>query len=155
MFDTPGLHTILDVGGDPAGAVALGQFAPRIKAMGYAMDYVINIRRPLSADAQAVLELMEQIEISARLLATGLINNTNLAAETTPQDILDGQAVVDAVGARRKLPLSYITAKPEVLAALPEDFQARYGARFFALTPRMRMPWLDEPLPMDARTRTR
>lgn len=81
IFD--GSRVIIDVGGDDAGAIALGQFARRIEAVGYEMYYVVNERRYLTREPAQAVELLREIEAAARLRATGLLNNTNLGEDTT------------------------------------------------------------------------
>ncbi|MGI6005347.1 MAG: ATP-binding protein [Christensenellales bacterium] len=143
IFGEPELFGVLDVGGDPAGAVALGRFSSMIRQVGYDMQFVINIRRPLTGDAERILALMAQIEASARLEVTGIVNNTNLALETSPQDVLEGQEVCRQVARERNLPITGIYAMPGVIEALPEDFKAEHKGLIKPLTIRMRQPWMD------------
>ena len=58
---------ILDVGGDDAGAIALGQYARLISEnpRPYEMYYVVNRYRPLSADTRETTELLEEIQAGA------------------------------------------------------------------------------------------
>ena len=84
---------VFDVGGDPAGATALGQYKANFDNLpegSLEVLYVINPRRPFSAEAGMVLDLMERINYRSRLKVTGLVNNANLAKETTFEDLLDG-----------------------------------------------------------------
>ena len=77
---------IFDAGGDD-GASALGVCERDIKARGYEMLYVINMYRPLTADPDDAVSLMREIEAYSRLNFTGIVNNSNLGAETTREAV--------------------------------------------------------------------
>ena len=76
---------IIDVGGDDAGAVALGRYAEALEAFSGDIDmlYVINQRRYLTHTPDEVIGLMYEIEAAARMKHTAIVNNTNLGRETT------------------------------------------------------------------------
>ena len=84
---------IFDVGGDAAGAIALGQyyrFFSRIPAESLEVSYVINARRPFSADLEGNLEMINSVRPAARMEIDNLINNTNLSQETGVRELIDG-----------------------------------------------------------------
>lgn len=89
IFDSDMGHVVIDVGGDDAGAVALGRFARKINA---ARDcqvlYVVNMFRPLSKTGGDCSEILDEIEQASRIKATGIINNSHLMGLTTPDDII-------------------------------------------------------------------
>lgn len=117
-------RAILDVGGDDAGAVALGQYAPRLEQTGYDLCYVINSRRYLTRSPSAAAELLADIQAVSRLKATCLINNTNLGPDTSPELIRDSLAYGDEVSARTGLPV-LCTCFPRELSgcgAIPNGF---------------------------------
>ena len=77
------------VRGDDRGALALGRLAPAIiKENDYDMLMVINCFRPLTRKAAEVIEVMREIEHAGGIKFTGLVNNSNLGEETTPEDVL-------------------------------------------------------------------
>ena len=82
VFEQQDATVIFDIGGDDSGAVALGMFASRIAAAGYDMLYVVNQYRPLTQTAEDALHIMREIECSSRLHCTGIVNNSNLGADT-------------------------------------------------------------------------
>ncbi len=89
VVDDLSLHCIVDVGGDDRGALALGRLAPKLREEAdYDMFLVVNRFRPLTPDAQSVLEVVQEIELAAGLKFTGIINNSNLGAETTEETVL-------------------------------------------------------------------
>ena len=84
---------IIDVGGDDAGAAALGRYSGALLNMqeDFDMFYVINQRRYLTDNADSAVALMYEIETAARMKHTAIVNNTNLGNETNA-DILDSSA---------------------------------------------------------------
>ncbi|HEY3379400.1 MAG TPA: hypothetical protein VGL77_18130 [Armatimonadota bacterium] len=86
----PNGHTLVDVGGDPAGAIVLGQFAPAMRD--YELWAVVNFLRPTTATPEDAAAVLHEIAQATRLTLTGLISNTNLGEATTTAEILDGLA---------------------------------------------------------------
>jgi hypothetical protein len=87
IFDSEG-KAIVDVGGDDDGAAPLGFMRKRIENAGYEMYCVCNFCRPQTTTAEETAELMSAIERMSGLKFSGLINNTNLSYETTPEIVL-------------------------------------------------------------------
>ena len=85
-------YVILDVGGDDAGAAALGRYAQMINEHPWKMIYVINRYRYLTREPQQAVEIMREIEMTSRLTVTSVVNNSNLGSSTTKEDILSSFA---------------------------------------------------------------
>ena len=116
LVDDRELHCIVDVGGDDRGAYALGRLSPAIREENrYDMLLVVNRFRPLTPDAPSTVEVMREIEDAAHLTFTGITNNSNLGALTTPEDILDSDAYAKEVSKLSGLPL-VLTSVEEKLA---------------------------------------
>ena len=107
-------NVILDVGGDEDGAIALGQYSRIITEKGYEMICVVNTRRPMTENAEGVVETVRLIEQASRLKVTSLINNTNVKNETTPQMIEDGQAIIEKASKMLEIPVKAIACVPEI-----------------------------------------
>lgn len=122
-FDNANFNVVLDIGGDDAGARILGNLRDHISEGTYDMLYVINARRPLSADISAVWNLLHSIEQTSGLKVTGLINNTNLSSETTIYDIMYGQALVEDLSRQAGIPVVKISGLPGVLEQLPDEYK--------------------------------
>ena len=106
LVDDRGLSSVVDVGGDDRGALALGRIAPAIREeQDYDMFLVVNLYRPLTPDPDAVLEVMAEIETASGLPFTGIINNSNLGAETSPEDVLRTVPAAEEIARRTGLPL--------------------------------------------------
>ncbi len=112
---------IVDVGGDDAGAIALGRYAKKIEARGYDLFCVVNARRYLTKDSSQAVSMLREIEQAARLLATGIINNTNLGPQTTPEILLDSVSFAADVCAKTGLPL-VCTCTTQPVSGLPDPF---------------------------------
>ena len=110
---------VLDVGGDDRGALALGRLVPAILEEGdYEMLLVVNRFRPLTRDAQSVMEVVEEIQAACRLPFTGIVNNSNLGAETTAEDVLGSLDYAGEVARLCALPVVMTTVEERLLPAL-------------------------------------
>ena len=79
---------VIDLGGDERGALALGRFTPYIREENnYDMFFVVNFYRPLTKTADEAIEALLEIENAAGLKFTGIVNNSNVGADTTKEDV--------------------------------------------------------------------
>lgn len=127
-------RTIFDVGGDDAGAVALGMFRSHFESVGYDMLYVINRYRYLTRTPQEACELLPEIEAASRLKATGAANCSNLARETTAQDILASNEFADEVCKSLKLPLVCTAVDRAIAAGLQDKVPQCYPVDIYVKT---------------------
>ena len=119
LVDDRELHCIVDVGGDDRGAYALGRLSPAIREENrYDMLLVVNRFRPLTPDADSVLEVMREIETAASLPFTGIVNNSNLGPETTPEDVLSSLPFAREISEKSGLPVVLTCAEERVAEAL-------------------------------------
>jgi hypothetical protein len=130
IVDDKSLTCILDVGGDERGALALGRISPAIREENdYDMIFVANRYRPLTATVEGAMEVLREIEAAAGLRFTAIVNNSNLGAETTAEDILSsvefGKALSDASG----LPLIATSVSEPVYEALSGRIEGLYPIR--------------------------
>lgn len=103
---------ILDIGGDDAGAVVVGRYFGTLKCYmsSTEMIYVINRYRETGDDAEEAVRLMREIEQSARIPHTGIVNNSNLGRLTTPEDIISSVRFAEKVSELSGIPVLYHTA---------------------------------------------
>jgi len=119
---------IIDVGGDD-GSVALGMYSKLIKARPYEMLYVINYYRPLTEDPADCYGCMLEIEASSGLKCTGIVNNSNLGAETTEEIIVDSVEYAKKCAEACSLPLLCHSYCPDYAPLTPEKMaEAGYGS---------------------------
>ena len=117
VFEVPSDRVIFDVGGDDTGAAALGRFYPSFIAHREQtrMLFVINCMRPLTREADEIIDLAERIQNRGRLKIDMLINNTNLADMTEPEMVEKGERI--ALQCAKKLGVSDVISagKEEIL----------------------------------------
>ena len=122
LTDDRTMRAVIDVGGDDRGALVLGRLAPALLAEDdYEMLMVINRYRPLTPDAVSTVEIMREIELAGGIHFTGLINNSNLGAETTAETVMASMQYANEVSALSGLPLVMTT----VQGALISDLEGR------------------------------
>lgn len=119
IFEQSERFCVLDVGGDDAGAAALGGLSGRLAAQGADLYYVVNPYRPFSNTVERVMEMMERIQRRARLQVTGLVNNANLGEETGAEELLEGRTLLEKVSRRCGVPVVCECGFEGVLQQLP------------------------------------
>ena len=113
------IYGIMDIGGDDRGAYALGRYVPALKEENnYRMVFVANASRPLTRTPEDALEVMREIETACGLQFTDIINNTNLASETTAQTVLNSVSYVETLSRISGLPIFATTAVSAVAEKL-------------------------------------
>lgn len=109
---------VFDVGGDAAGSVALGRYHAyfeRIAPECLEVLFVVNPCRPLCDTAERAAEMMETVQSSGRVRITGLVNNANLADETTPDELFLGYETVRQISDMTGCPVRATAAIDPVL----------------------------------------
>jgi hypothetical protein len=99
---------VMDVGGDPQGARALGQYSAAVSRRGYVMHFVVNPYRPFTNTLDALARSIAEIEQAARLRVTSLVSNPNLIGETTADDLIQGHAQVEAFANELNLSVAFV-----------------------------------------------
>ena len=119
ITDDRSMTAVLDIVGDDRGALVLGRLAPKIIAEGdYEMLMVINCYRPLTRDAASTLEVMREIEYAGGIRFTGLVNNSNLGAVTTVEDILASREYAEEVSRLSGLPVVMTSVRQDLYPAV-------------------------------------
>ena len=113
------IYGIMDIGGDDRGAYALGRYVPTLKEENnYRMVFVANASRPLTRTPEEAMEVMREIEEACGLAFTDIINNTNLASETTPETVLDSRDYIAKLSQLSGLPVFATAAEYTVAGQL-------------------------------------
>ncbi len=81
------------------------------------MLFVVNGNRPFAETPDDIVRMLREIERTARVTATGLVSNTHLIDETTPDSLEAGVGLADEVAARTGLPVRFWAALSDVAAA--------------------------------------
>ncbi len=134
---------VMDCGGDPVGAAALGSLKDRFDAVRADTEalFVVNTRRPFQGSAAQLEESLAKIERSARLKADGIVLNANLGPETTGMELAEGYAIVRELERRTGVPLRWISGTEEALRVFARQCPD-CGVQTLPLTVRMRPDWL-------------
>ena len=123
-------YAVLDIGGDDRGAYALGRFVPYLlEENDYEMLYVVNFQRPLTTTVSDAVEVMREIEGACGLAFTGIVNNTNLGAETTLDLVKGSYRKAEELCKETCLPLFMVTAECSI--ATEEMFPLKLQRRPF------------------------
>ncbi len=136
-FDMEGIiassdHTVIDVGGDSAGAYALGGYRHIFKR--YAEDtdvlYVFSSFRREGFSPQEVADNMREIENACGLKCTALVNNSNLGSET------DYKTVSSSAGFGKEL--EKLTGLETAFVCVPDEGK---NNKEFTVKRYVRLPW--------------
>ena len=113
------IYGIMDIGGDDRGAYALGRYVPSIlEENNYRMAFVANCYRPLTRTPEDAMEVMREIEEACGLRFTDIINNSNLASETTPETVLASMEYMEKLSDLSGLPIFATSAEKTVAEKL-------------------------------------
>jgi hypothetical protein len=110
-FIEDGEKVIIDVGGDDAGATALGTYSSLLAGADPEVLYVVNRYRSMTTRPEEAEEILCEIEKASRLAATGIVNNSHLKQKTDESVILGSIGFAGEVSARTGLPIKF-TAVP-------------------------------------------
>jgi hypothetical protein len=127
----PGNIAVADVGGDDAGAIALGQYAPRISAAGYDMLLVVNERRYMTGTPDEALSIMREIESASKLQFTGLVNNTNLGRETTSETVTNARDYMRTLSEKTGLPIVATSYREDLSPELTDEDGIAWKIRIY------------------------
>ncbi len=141
----PGELTLLDVGGDDAGATILASLENEFKATSHQVLQVINPLRPFTETHQGCLKIRAAIESASKLTVNGLIGNANLIDDTSLDDIYDGYRFVSELSEHSGLPLELITAGR---ALMPSLDMGRFACPVLPIDRQLVPPW-QKPVEFD------
>lgn len=99
------MKTILDVGGDGTGARVLGSLSDVIPVELSSVYVVLNFSRPSTPDPDGAIAMLREIEAVSRLRVSGLISNTHMMDETTPEIIFEGAEMAMETARRLGIPV--------------------------------------------------
>lgn len=133
ITDDRELSVIMDIGGDDRGAYALGRLRDAIKNENdYEMLMVVNRFRPLTPDAPSTVEVMREIEAACGIPFTGIINNSNLAAETDASAVLGSVKYAEEVSELSGLPVVLTTVEERLYDDLKDKISPLFRLRLQA-----------------------
>lgn len=122
VFAGDNQRVIVDVGGDPVGALAIGAIAEALPAGKVGHLLVLNFARPHTGAITQAVAMARAIEAAARLPLTGLVANTHLMGETTLEILREGLRLTEQTAAVLNLPVALLAVEERLLGALPEGW---------------------------------
>ncbi len=134
----PARTVLVDAGGDPTGARALGSLADAIPAEGADTLAVLNFRRPFTTTATDAVAMVRAIEAAARRRVTGLVSNTHLLGETTAEVVLHGYELARQAGEALGVPVRALVVDEALEGELAG---ARLGAELTVVKRVVRPPF--------------
>jgi MinD-like ATPase involved in chromosome partitioning or flagellar assembly len=138
ILRNPSQLTILDAGGDDAGATVLGALTNHLTGKKIKMLQVVNNYRPFTGDIKGCLKIREQIEKTSRLKMTGIIGNSNLMEQTETNDIYKGYEFVKTLADKSGLTLEFITSPTDLLSKIkPKSF----SCPILSIKRELNFPW--------------
>ncbi|MBT8369556.1 MAG: cobalamin biosynthesis protein CbiA [Deltaproteobacteria bacterium] len=139
IIQKPNGLTLLDVGGDDAGAMVLASLADAFKDIEVQMLQVVNPLRPQTSTVAGCLKIRNDIEAAAKMTITGLIGNANLIAETSSKEIYSGYEFIQALSTQSGLPVEFVTVAQEILPGIDTK---RFACPVLAIARQLVPPWL-------------
>jgi hypothetical protein len=112
------LRVFLDVAGDADGCRVLSSFHEILLEADPELLLVVNASRPRTSDVAGNMKMLEEIRAGARLPIAGIVANTHLMDETTPDIIYEGFEVTSEFAKQAGLPVKYVVAKKNIAGVL-------------------------------------
>jgi hypothetical protein len=119
---------ILDVGGDDLGARVLSHMKEDFPVDNTTLLMVVNANRPFTSDIHGARKVLAELEDASGLKFGGLVSNTHLMDETTPDEIRRGYEFTVGMSGETGLPVVMVAAEPRLIedgthsGIRPEEF---------------------------------
>lgn len=112
-----GPRVIVDVGGDPVGALVFGAISEALPKSNVEHLLVLNFARPQTETVEQAVATVRAIEAAARLPVSGLVSNTHLLSETTPDTVRSGLRLTEQAAAVLSLPVALVAVEERLVGA--------------------------------------
>jgi len=110
-------RVVVDAGGADVGARVLGAVGGLRNPLLTDVLFVVNGNRPFAEDVPSIVKMLREVEQASKLRVNGLVANTHLMNETTPEVIAIGLELADAVSQELGLPVRFWAAMAEMAVA--------------------------------------
>lgn len=135
-------RTIIDVGGDDAGATAAGRYSGDILNAPYELLYVVNRYRNLTQDTAEAMGILREIEYASRLKATAVLNNSHMQSETSLDTVERALGFGMQVAQQASLPLAAVTLPREChIPTLASERPSFDGLTLYPIRRIVKTPW--------------
>ncbi len=116
-------RVVADVGGDEAGSRVLGSLADAFPEGETDLLLVLNFRRPFAETVEQAVAMARGIQAASRLRLTGLVSNTHLKHETTPEVVREGYDLAVQAAAALDVPVVAVGVEEALADCMnPEEF---------------------------------
>ena len=139
-LEDEGCQTIVDLGGNDAGARVLRQFEKYFSGADHELWAVVNFRRYETLTVDSSMEHVLSIQNELRIPVTGLVNNTHLLRETTVDILREGYDKALALSEIMGIPLLFTCYPAGIIQ--PEELKGISPLRPLGLY--MRPAYLDK-----------
>ena len=126
-----GERVIIDVGGDDAGATALGVYRRQLSEAEPQVLYVVNKYRSQTTVPEEAVEILSEIERAAGIKADHIVNNSHLKQYTDERTIMESVPFAEEVSRLTGLPILFTTTPDGVvlLSKIPHIYHVRVYVR--------------------------
>ena len=112
MLEKNSGYSVVDLGGDDRGALAMGRFSQGInEENNFDMLLVVNVYRPETRDIEGILQIKSEIERVSEISFTGILNNSNIGLETTAENVYNSIDTVNELSKITGLPVKFTCVK--------------------------------------------
>lgn len=133
----PSIDYVVDVGGNDVGILALARLLPYLTPENSDFFMIVNTNRPDTSDVDGILKQKESLEKAAGMLVTGFVLNTNLIHETTAENIIKGNEILNEASKISGVPIRYTSYMEEEIKLNEDDV----SGELFAMKYYMREEW--------------
>ena len=137
-LEDPTMNTVVDIGGNDSGARIIKQFIKYFEGDDVERLLVVNGNRFETDTLEGILYHLHAIEDEIGLPITGIVNNTHMLAESTPEDVVKGHALCTELSEVTGIPIFLETCQRKFEPALKDK-----GYKLFPIDLYMRPSWLD------------
>ena len=138
LIKNPVELTIIDAGGDDAGATVLATLADAFNGKSVHMLQVVNPLRPFTGTVKGCLKMRNEIETASKMTINGIIGNSNLIDETRPEDIYSGYEFVKLLSQESGLALKFITVPSNLMTEIDVS---RFSCPVLQIERQLVPPW--------------
>ncbi len=138
MIMNPSRLTILDAGGNDAGAMVLAALGAVLRGKSIQMLQVVNPFRPFTETVEGCVKIKTEIERAAKLEVTGIVGNANMMDDTTVDHIYGGYDFVSDLARTIGIDLKFVTAPANLFPRLNLE---RFERPVLPIERRLTPPW--------------
>lgn len=133
----PSIDYVVDLGGNDVGVLALARLSSYLTPENSDFFMIVNTNRPDTSDVEGILKQKESLEKAAGMDITGFVLNTNLIHETTVENIIKGNKILQEASKISKIPIRYTSYVEEEV----DINQKEVTGELFAMKYYMREEW--------------